>query len=427
MRDKELFEKVRELMYRNISRGFSKLLNKEYCYVMPAPDNYPFQWFWDTCFHVFILCALGEYELAKRNMISLFAMQEENGFVGHMIFWKQTLPVHIFDITQARPTLGRLRPHMSALIQPSFVAQAILRIYSETNDIIFLNEMLPKLKKYHNWLIQNRAPDTDGLIVIITPYESGLDSKPSYDPVIGVKGKGDWLLGIKARWHDWRNFMYGYDLKRILKSEHFYVKDVLVNTVYALDLEAMSKICSLGGDTDGNTYYSDRAKFIGKSIFEQMYDKNDYAFYDTVGRKNQKLPVKTFSIFLPCMLEAIPPEISTAVFKKHLFNKEEFDLPYPIPSVAKHELSFDPLGSRWLWRGPTWVVGNWLMHRCLKQCGLIEKAEKLHQTIRALIEKSGFREYYNPFTGEGYGAHDFTWSGLIIDMINSDHLASKPN
>ncbi|WP_439673173.1 hypothetical protein [Cupriavidus necator] len=33
------------------------------------------------------------------------------------------------------------------------------------------------------------------------------------------------------------------------------------------------------------------------------------------------------------------------------------------------------------------------------------------------IERSGFREYYNPFSGEGYGAKDFTWSGLVIDMV----------
>jgi len=28
----------------------------------------------------------------------------------------------------------------------------------------------------------------------------------------------------------------------------------------------------------------------------------------------------------------------------------------------------------------------------------------------------GFREYYNPFTGEGMGARGFTWGGLVLDM-----------
>ena len=40
------------------------------------------------------------------------------------------------------------------------------------------------------------------------------------------------------------------------------------------------------------------------------------------------------------------------------------------------------------------------------------------EAIRNLIQLSGFREYYNPFSGEGYGACDFTWSGLVVDMLN---------
>jgi len=36
--------------------------------------------------------------------------------------------------------------------------------------------------------------------------------------------------------------------------------------------------------------------------------------------------------------------------------------------------------------------------------------------VWALIEQSGLCEYYNPLTGEGYGAEEFTWSGLLIDM-----------
>jgi hypothetical protein len=31
---------------------------------------------------------------------------------------------------------------------------------------------------------------------------------------------------------------------------------------------------------------------------------------------------------------------------------------------------------------------------------------------RQLLEISGFREYYNPFTG----AREFAWSGLLLDM-----------
>jgi hypothetical protein len=32
------------------------------------------------------------------------------------------------------------------------------------------------------------------------------------------------------------------------------------------------------------------------------------------------------------------------------------------------------------------------------------------------MERSGFREYYDPLTGEGHGAREFTWTGLLLDM-----------
>ncbi|MDX5437212.1 MAG: hypothetical protein LPK03_08455, partial [Pontibacter sp.] len=45
------------------------------------------------------------------------------------------------------------------------------------------------------------------------------------------------------------------------------------------------------------------------------------------------------------------------------------------------------------------------------------EAQNLLQTIKQLVSQSGLREYYHPFTGEGNGAKDFTWSGLVVDMI----------
>ena len=47
------------------------------------------------------------------------------------------------------------------------------------------------------------------------------------------------------------------------------------------------------------------------------------------------------------------------------------------------------------------------------------------QSMLKLIEKSGFREYYNPFSGEGYGAEDFTWAGLILDMMSNADLKNR--
>jgi len=43
-------------------------------------------------------------------------------------------------------------------------------------------------------------------------------------------------------------------------------------------------------------------------------------------------------------------------------------------------------------------------------------ADTIVARSREAIEKSGFREYYHPYTGEGLGARDFGWSTLILNM-----------
>jgi hypothetical protein len=34
-----------------------------------------------------------------------------------------------------------------------------------------------------------------------------------------------------------------------------------------------------------------------------------------------------------------------------------------------------------------------------------------------MVERNGFREYYNPLNGEGLGARHFGWSTLLVDLL----------
>ncbi len=185
MTDSQLHEKVRQLLLNNIRDGYSRLLGQRYCYIAPACGTYPYQWFWDTCFHLMLLTRLGEYDWAKRTFRSLFAMQEEDGFVGHMIFWNQVLPKRRTDVVQARPDWTTLRPHMSPLIQPIFSATALLQLFEACGDGVYLGEMYARVRRYHEWLASTRDFNGDGLLTIISPFESGMDWKASYDIVLG--------------------------------------------------------------------------------------------------------------------------------------------------------------------------------------------------------------------------------------------------
>jgi glycogen debranching enzyme len=422
--DQEMEQAVRNLLYENMKSGVKD--GYQYHYTKPSPSTYPFQFFWDTCFHVFTLTALGEHDMAKKHIRSLFSLQKPNGFVGHILYWDRTFPGRITDLFQLRPKswFDLNKPHMSALVQPPLAAQAVERIYNYTQDREFLKEMLPKLKNYYNWLAQNRDFEREGLLTIISPFESGMDWKASYDPIFKYKGKAGPILFMKVILLDIYNFIKRYDLPELYKKDKFIVKDVAFNTLYAQNLKAMVNLCAALDDPDEKVF-RDRATQTADSIVKYMYDKEEKAFYDLRGKDFEKLKVQTATIFFPVVLDSVPDTICKEVLEQHLFARNGFHVPFPVPSLSKDDPAFNPDESLYIWRGPTWVVFNWFMHQFLLERGYRNEAELLLNSVKKLIAKSGFREYYHPFTGKGEGALDFTWSGLVLDMIQRQEREYK--
>jgi glycogen debranching enzyme len=418
--EQALREELRALLLRNSREGYSQLLNRHYCYVAPAPGNYPYQWFWDTCFHVIMLARLGECEVGKRNLRSLFEMQEDDGFVGHMIFWQRALPHQLTDVTQARPSWRTVRPHMSAMIQPPVAAQALLSLFRACGDRVFLGELYAKVRRQHEWLAAHRDFDGDGLISIISPFESGMDWKPSYDQVLGhsprttPKGLRTSSLYWKVTAVDAANFLCRYDLPRIRRHHRFIVKDAGFNALYARDLQAMEELARLIGDDPA--HFAQRRTRVARSMVDLMYDEKSQAFLDVQEPGSRKIDVVTAAAFFPLDCDCVPQEIAEAIVATHLQRGGSFDVPWPLPTVGTDDPSFFRGETPYLWRGPTWSVVNWFLCRAFQVRGFHPLADRLRDSLRGLVAHSGFREYYDPFSGAGLGARDFTWSGLLVDM-----------
>jgi hypothetical protein len=47
-----------------------------------------------------------------------------------------------------------------------------------------------------------------------------------------------------------------------------------------------------------------------------------------------------------------------------------------------------------------------------------------HAVWRGRSGQAGLREYYDPFTGEGMGARDFSWSSRVMELVDPDPAAS---
>lgn len=71
------------------------------------------------------------------------------------------------------------------------------------------------------------------------------------------------------------------------------------------------------------------------------------------------------------------------------------------------------------WQGPAWVNTNWLIIDGLARYGFAAEAEALRLSTLELVRKSGFREYFNPLTGEPAGVSDFAWTAaLTVNLLS---------
>jgi alpha,alpha-trehalase len=91
---------------------------------------------------------------------------------------------------------------------------------------------------------------------------------------------------------------------------------------------------------------------------------------------------------------------------------------YGFPSWDPQSTEFD---AKRYWRGPIWCIINYLL--CVGFNNIHEKelSNNIKKNTIKLIETFGFFEYFDPYSGKGYGGDNFTWTAAIYLVFkNSD-------
>lgn len=406
---------VLRMLETNRKQGHDHALNFDYSFLCPSPHEYQWQWFWDSCFHA-IGVAHVDPEQAIRELETLVTTQRDDGFIGHMYYWGVRLGglFRPWAFGQALPG-ERLRG--SGLIQPPVLAQAVERVGQVIGDTAFASRFIEPLDRYHEWLADNRAPDNDGLLVIVSPYESGTDQSPAFDEALGIKGSPSRLrAGWKNRRIDIHNWFAGYDSAKMLRRARFYVKESLVNGLYSDSLATMARLHRNVGNAESAATYDAMAAHVTASMLDKMLDRANGGFMSLVGRDERRVRPLTVGALVPLVMPDIPQDIADEIIDRHIMRHDKFWLRYPVPSVAATEPTFSAREAELIWRGPTWVNTNWLLWRGMKQNGHSENAEYLAARTVEMVASQGLYEFYNPLSGQGMGAKSFGWSSLALDM-----------
>ena len=413
---------ARRVLAGNRQRGVSAWGGRHYDFVCPSPSSYPFQWFWDSSFHAIALLQV-DPELAKQEIRCLMQGAQPDGFIPHMLLWEKSA----HEAALREYSIALADPFYTATIQPPVVARAVLRVHEAIGDADFVREMLPPIRRFFRWLKANRDPDDDALVSIIQPDESGLDASPKYDDLMGIvpsppEGVLPQLRRSMQRLFD-AYAPYRREAARIPPLDVFNWEDVMVNAIYADGLRCLAKLCDIAGDPPGEAQeFASRATRVREALETKCWDERSGLFWDLAGSGEKPATAITFSTLFPLILEDLDPRKAKRLVDEHLLNEREFWLPFPIPSVAADEPTFDPeCRTETTWRGPTWVNVNWYLYWGLRAHGRRDVASELAERTIQMIERGGVREFYDPRTGKGEGAIDFGWTTLVLDLIAAEH------
>lgn len=414
----QLTDKAREIFELNTISGYSEWKDTNYKFIAPANKEYVYQWLWDTAFHAIVLSHF-DTNWAKEEIRNFLKAQWSNGFLPHIIFWgkKKRLP-HWAYIESALS----IRPKTTSITQPPVFPISVEAIYKKDKDKKFLKEVLPKLASHHRWLLDNRDIDKDYLISIISPNESGMDELPVFQIAAGYNGLETARLHYIYRKGDFLNHRYRFNSNKILQKDHFNVEELLFNVVFIESGRSLSRLFKEIDSGDESKYFAEVADKSEHSLLTKCWDKNDKIFYSLYSKDEKFAKVKTVASLIPLYLDGLKGEKLKTLVEKHVLNPNEFFTGYPFPSVAKDEKYYVPHDTplhqvKLLWRGPTWVATNWFVIKGLQKHGYNDIADTVIRKMKDMIAEHGFREYYNPETGEGYRRQNFGWSTLLLDLV----------
>ncbi len=378
-----------------------------FAYSRPSPGHYPWQWYWDSCFHAIVWRRFAP-ERARLELGSLLAARRDDGFIGHTIFWDRRVDWRRrFTYNVSSRSAGS-----TETIQPPLLAWAWRVAVGDP-------AAEPRIVAHHRWLERNRDLDGDGLLWITQPDESGLDSSPKFDPVWGWRAHAQPGFVCLIR----RNRRLGWEARRVLAAGGPLLCEVVVNVLWGLARLAAGE------------------STITPALVERLWDERTGLFRDlargTVAHRDRlegvggdwRVPVSTWSELAPLALPDLPDEIGRRLVEEHLLDPERYWTPFPPPSVSRREPSFEP--RRWkgplvrrYWRGPTWINSAWLVWLGLRRLGYEAEARRMADALSGAYAREGSCEFYEPFTGEGLGAPQVGWSTLIAELAAPDAAAA---
>lgn len=402
-------------------------VNDRGSYTVPTAGLYPFQWNWDSC-----LTALGQRHVDPARGLTeietLFAHQWPCGMVPHIIFHQPDAGYfpgpEVWGCNRPVPTSG--------ITQPPVAGFALRRLLEGAPELrARAAPLLERITAWHRWFHATRDPQGTGLVAIIHPWESGRDNSVDWDipfervPTDGIapytrrdtqhadpdhrptKAQYDryvWLVECFRK--------LAWDTSRLHDASPFQVVDPGFNAILIRSCLDLAELAVQSGDHACAAENRALAQ-AGLAAMDALWSDRlgQYLCFDRVAGALIENPSSggLLSVFAP-----IPQQRAAAMAATIDAQGSSF-------RVASQRPGSPGFDAKRYWRGPVWLVVNYMIAEGMARAGETAAAAAIRRSSLDLIRASGFAEYYDPMTGEGLGGGRFTWTAaMVLEFLASE-------
>lgn len=283
-----------------------------------------------------------------------------------------------------------------------FLAQAALRASLTMGDFTWLqrengaSRETNYVKLTHTlrfWEEARRSPD--GLFRWYNGVESGIDNGPAVSD-----NPADVTEGVDLQCYIYREYL------------------------------ALAAIAGRLGRSADAASYKQRAADLRELVQRRMWSEADGMFFNIDARTGKAVRVKAWTDFVPLWAAIATQDQAKRTITAHLLNPAEFCAPHGIRTLAAGEPLYD--AAHGYWRGPVWVISNYLAMHGLMNYGYSKEARAIAaETVSLLVADyaatGGMNECYSPETGKPRAnGHFLSWDLLAEHMVEEAGKGSDP-
>eukprot|EP00850_Spirogloea_muscicola_P009850 SM000056S17968 [mRNA] locus=s56:348787:351834:- [translate_table: standard] len=388
----------------------------------PRPNT---MWNWDSAI-VAAGWAVFDEERAWEEVEYLFSGQWEDGMVPSIIFHQYSdtyFPGPEIWGTPEKPSKS------TGISQPPVAAMSVRFLFEHAEDPQLAErkmvELFPKLLAWHRWWYKARDPEGKGVVAILHPWESGMDNSPAWDesmrfaveripPYVrrDLNHVNASMRPDKDTYDHYLTLLYlfkshNYDYKKLYWVSPFRVTDLCINSIlFRANRDLRWLAVKLGKDEVAAEIDGWLEK--GFRGFKQLWDQ-EAGIFKCQDQITAKLANASISAgFLP--LFAGVASKSQGQRLVDTLTTWQGKVKYGVPSMDPADARFEALR---YWRGPVWIIINWMISNGLKHYGYNELAKEIKEQSIELTGRAGLREYFDPTTGDGAGGSAFSWTASM--------------